>query len=98
MTQYSLVRGKQRAPSVQQMEEAELGDAWYWNLRLETLGRNLAVAGGLETQLREGMSRVEISKLQSRTKTAAGCSHPSTLRYSRVSVCTICLRAVDRWL
>lgn len=96
MSQYSIVRGR-RPPSVQ-TEEADIGLGWYWSLRLETLGRNLATAGACELAKREGRAETEIAALQSRTKTATSCAHPSTLRYSRVSVCTICLRAVDRWL
>jgi hypothetical protein len=98
MAGYQLIRGKRRTPLVQQIEEADLDGLWHRTLALETLGRNLETAGALELQFRLGLSHAEMKSMEARTKTRSDCSHPSTLRYSRVSVCTVCLRAVDRWL
>lgn len=79
-----------------QVVDAPIGDGWLWAFWKETLGRNLATAGAIELYYRLGRTHSEIERLQSRTKTIQGCEHTSTMTYTQVRVCTVCLKAIDR--
>lgn len=39
-----------------QLKERPMGDRWFWSLQMETLGRNMATAGGLTLAFMNGRS------------------------------------------
>jgi hypothetical protein len=47
----------------QVLAEPPMGVGWFWSLRMEQLGRNLAMAGGFEYAYRTGLANREIAEV-----------------------------------